>query len=198
MPACLNSWVGWRRLWIARLFTPGSARSSRDLKNLQRGQEDSREFRLSWLFRFGIQAVTSESLMELPSYPWSLSQRRTLHQDWMREVPLREKGRNAGPWTLGLSSLFWMDFPLNVASLQSLLRLILQLRGLDDKPKAWATAQSMKSLVFFFLQAQNVQITVIREDQARMIQCEVPFERDFNFFPSASRMSSQLSLLSLC
>lgn len=75
----------------------------------------------------------------------------------------------------------------------------MQLRGLDDKLKAWATAQSMKSFfVFFFLQAQNVQITVIREDQGRMIQCEVPFERDFNFFPSASRLSSQLSLLSLC
>lgn len=74
----------------------------------------------------------------------------------------------------------------------------MQLHGQDDKLKAWATAQSMKSVLFCFLQAQNVQITVIREDQARMIQCEVPFERDVNFFPSASRLSSQLSLLFLC
>lgn len=110
----------------------------------------------------------------------------------------RNKCRTLDPWAelLSLNGL-----PVNVASFQSigLVRLILQLRGQDDKLKAWATAQSMKSVVFFFfLQAQNVQITVIREDQARMIQCEVPFERDFNFFPSASRLSSQLSLLFLC
>lgn len=70
MPACLNSWAGWRRLLIARLFMPVSAHSSKDLKNLQRGQEENHwkyaeVTSLSWLFRFDVQAGTSESFTEL-------------------------------------------------------------------------------------------------------------------------------------
>lgn len=53
----------------------------------------------------------------------------------------------------------------------------------------------MKSVLFVFFRCTECSNTVIREDQARMIQCEVPLKEEMLIL-SASRLSSQLSLLS--